>query len=137
MIVAPVFFIETCAWRHEKIHAEHWLYSIFFAFFVKLYRAVHVAVVGKRDGFLAVVFGGFHEFGDLGQGLEEGIVRMNVQMNEIFQTGHTAQYNKGVQLWSMSEFGALNRFINRLLDGRAPDTDSQKAPRILFDKLVD
>ena len=47
-VIDTMFFVVACAQRDEKIHTDDGLQSLLIAFFVKIYRAVEIAVVGER-----------------------------------------------------------------------------------------
>ena len=49
----------------------------------KLKGTEHISVVGDRDPLLTIGYRLIHHCGDMGGAIEEGIMRMAVEMNEI------------------------------------------------------
>ena len=53
-VVNAVLFVMPRARRDVEIHADNRLHAVALALFVKIYRAVEVAVIGQRECFLPV-----------------------------------------------------------------------------------
>src|SRR6185312_6896447 len=83
LVVYVVFFVVPGSRRDEEVHADDRFYALRFALFVELDSAVHGAVVGKRERFHAVLFGGGYELGDAGKGFEQGIMAMCMKVYEF------------------------------------------------------
>ncbi len=75
--------VETRASGYICFNTDDRLDAFFFADFVELDRAVHVAVVGEGDGSHVVFLGDFDHVVELGQSVQEGIVTMSMEMDEL------------------------------------------------------
>ena len=89
MVVTLIaFFREAVARRDIGLDAQDRFHARFFRRLIKFDRAVERAVIGERDAIHAELLGARHEFGDLGEAVEQGIVRMDVKMGEFRHDGY-------------------------------------------------
>ncbi len=68
-----------------SFNSDDRFYSRFFAGFVKLNRAVQIIDIGQSHGGVPLRLGGGNQLGDLGQSLEQRVVRVHV---EGYKAGH-------------------------------------------------
>ncbi len=66
--------------RHVRFHADDRLDPLLFAFVVKIDHAEHAAVIGDRDRVHPQLFGPRHELIHPAGAVEQGVMRVNVQM---------------------------------------------------------
>ena len=76
------FFLVQASRGDICFNAQNWFYSGRFGFFVKLYGAVHVAVVGKGQSGHVVFFCFINQLAYFCQPIEKGVMGMSVQVNE-------------------------------------------------------
>ena len=84
MIIPVIFvFIKAAIRRHISFHANDGFYFFFLATLIKFNGAVHIAMVGKSQGFVAHAFSFFDQLFNLWQAVQKRIVAVNMQMHEI------------------------------------------------------
>ena len=66
-----------------RLDADDRLHALFLCDLIELDRAIHVAVVGQRNGRLVVLLCDLHHVGQLGEAVEQGIVRVRMEVDEF------------------------------------------------------
>lgn len=103
-------FIKASARREEGIETNDGLDAFFGAGFIKIDGTVEGASIGNSEGVLPVFFGGFGEFFGGGEGVEEGIVGVDVEVNKLrrqrrgFRHGVSIPKIRGTVIYTMQEW---------------------------------
>ena len=80
-VLSGILVIES-AFSHIDLATEDGLDTLSFAFLVKVNDSEHVAVISYRNGIHAQFLDFGDEFFDIAESIEEGILRMQMQMCE-------------------------------------------------------
>lgn len=79
--------------RQICIDTDYWFEAGLFALFIKLDRAIKIAVVRERQSLHPMLFGHLYQLRNLGQSLEQAVVAVGMQVSE-FHSGIIIQIMK-------------------------------------------